>query len=91
MSSNPFHLQRFVQAPAGHVDGGDSYAEALAEMRRGSKQSHWMWYVFPIPYKPQSSPRSKQFAIRSLAEARAYLLHPVLGTRLAEITAVVYD
>lgn len=91
MSSDPFRLQRFVQAQAGHDPRGDSYAEALAEMRRGSKQRHWMWYVFPIPYKPQSSPISKQFAIRSLAEARAYLLHPVLGTRLAEITAVVYD
>ena len=60
-------------------------------MRRGGKRGHWMWYVFPIPYKRQSSPLSQQFAIRSLAESRVYLLHPVLGARLVEITAVVYD
>jgi uncharacterized protein (DUF1810 family) len=76
--SDEFDLVRFVEAQA------RNYAEALAELRRGRKTSHWMWYVFPQIAGLGSSPMAQRYAIGSLAEARAYLRHPVLGLRLRE-------
>lgn len=75
---DPHGLNRFVlaQAPA--------YDQALAEIRRGEKRSHWMWYIFPQIAGLGSSPTSRYYAIRSAAEAEAYLQHPVLGPRLRE-------
>src|SRR3954465_14181433 len=75
----PFDLERFVDAQAADYD------RALAEITRGRKQSHWMWYVFPQIEGLATSPTSRRFAIRSLAEAKAYLAHPVLGPRLVAI------
>ncbi|WP_232475821.1 DUF1810 domain-containing protein [Flavisphingomonas formosensis] len=72
-------LVRFVAAQDG------SYARALEEIRAGRKQSHWMWYVFPQIAGLGSSPMAQRYAIRDLAEARAYLAHPLLGGRLIEI------
>ena len=60
-----------------------NYAQALAEIQRGRKESHWMWYVFPQIAGLGMSPTSRRFAIRSRDEAAAYLAHPVLGPRLA--------
>jgi uncharacterized protein (DUF1810 family) len=73
-----FQLQRFVEAQA------RNYADALAELRRGRKTSHWMWYVFPQIAGLGSSAMARNYAIGSLEEARAYLAHPVLGPRLRE-------
>ena len=73
-----FDLDRFVSAQE------DVYDSALAEIRGGRKRTHWMWFVFPQVRGLGSSPISRQFAIRSAAEARAYLAHPVLGPRLIE-------
>lgn len=81
--SDPFHLQRFVAAQAA------TYAQALAELKRGEKQTHWMWFVFPQIAGLGSSPTAQRYAIGSLDEARAYLAHPVLGPRLKECTAAV--
>lgn len=78
-------LERFVDAQ----DQGGSYQQALAELRRGRKTSHWMWYVFPQVAGLGQSPTSRHFAIASLAEARGYLDHPVLGPRLRECAEVV--
>lgn len=78
-------LQRFVTAQ----DGGGTYQQALAEVRRGHKTSHWMWFVFPQLAGLGRSPMAQRYAIASLAEARAYLRHPVLGARLRECAAVV--
>lgn len=75
----PDALERFVRAQAA------DFPRALAEIRAGRKQSHWMWYVFPQIAGLGSSPMSQRYAIQSLAEARAYLEHPVLGPRLREI------
>jgi uncharacterized protein (DUF1810 family) len=75
---DPHDLDRFVQAQAG------DHERALAEIRSGRKRSHWMWYVFPQLDGLGVSPTSRHYAIRSLAEARAYLSHPVLGPRLVE-------
>jgi uncharacterized protein (DUF1810 family) len=71
-------LERFIDAQA------PVYAQALAELRAGQKQSHWMWFIFPQVAGLGKSPMSRAFAIQSLAEARAYLAHPVLGARLRE-------
>jgi uncharacterized protein (DUF1810 family) len=75
---DPYDLGRFVEAQEG------AYARALAELRSGRKRSHWIWYVFPQLDGLGYSPMSKRFSIKSLAEAQAYLRHPVLGPRLLE-------
>lgn len=72
----PYDLERFVAAQAGAWPG------ALEELRRGRKSGHWMWFIFPQVAGLGSSPTSRFYAIGSLAEARAYLDHPVLGARL---------
>ena len=56
----------------------------MAELRSGRKRSHWMWFVFPQVAGLGSSPLAQRFALSGLAEARAYLAHPVLGPRLVE-------
>jgi uncharacterized protein (DUF1810 family) len=77
-AGDPYELGRFIAAQE------ESYARALAEIRSGRKQSHWMWYIFPQYEGLGSSPTSRRYAIKSLAEAEAYLRHPVLGPRLVE-------
>src|SRR3712207_6095287 len=76
----PHGRQRFRQAQ----DPGGAYAQAVDELRRGRKQSHWMWFVFPQLRGLGSSPMAVRYGIGSLEEARAYLAHPVLGPRLLE-------
>jgi uncharacterized protein (DUF1810 family) len=71
-----YDLERFVRAQA------DIYAQALNELTRGRKHSHWMWFVFPQIAGLGLSEMSRRYAIVSPAEARAYLEHPVLGPRL---------
>jgi uncharacterized protein (DUF1810 family) len=85
MTDDPFDLSRFIDAQ----DSGDTYERALAELRRGRKTSHWMWFVFPQVAGLGHSATSRRYAISSLDEARAYLAHPVLGTRLRECSGVV--
>jgi uncharacterized protein (DUF1810 family) len=76
--SDPYDLARFVRAQE------RDYATALSELASGRKRSHWMWYVFPQCHGLGSSATAAHYAIRSLAEAEAYLRHPVLGPRLVE-------
>lgn len=78
VATDTFGLQRFVDAQEG------VYEQALAEIDAGLKQSHWMWFIFPQYQGLGSSPTSQRYAIKSRAEARAYLNHPVLGPRLIE-------
>ena len=78
-----FDLERFRAIQRG------TYDRALAEIRAGRKQSHWMWYVFPQIAGLGHSPMSQRFAIGSLAEARAYLADPVLGARYRECVAAL--
>jgi uncharacterized protein (DUF1810 family) len=80
---DPYDLGRYVSAQA------PVYARACAELAAGSKRSHWMWFIFPQLRGLGSSPRAQHFGIGSLAEARAYLAHPVLGERLRECTRLV--
>ena len=81
--SDPHDLARFVDAQAGVHD------TALAELTAGRKRSHWMWFVFPQIAGLGLSETSRRYAVRSLAEARAYLTHPVLGPRLIACVAAV--
>jgi uncharacterized protein (DUF1810 family) len=74
--TDPFDLNRFVQAQEHDFD------RALSEIRRGRKQSHWMWYIFPQIDGLGSSSMAKRYAVKSIAEAEGYLRHPVLGPRL---------
>jgi uncharacterized protein (DUF1810 family) len=73
-------LDRFVEAQR------PTYATALAELRAGAKRSHWMWFVFPQIAGLGRSETARFYAIRDLAEAHAYLAHPLLGSRLLEAT-----
>ena len=75
---DPYDLARFVLAQ--EVD----YAQALSEIRSGRKRSHWMWFIFPQFVGLASSSMSTEYAINNLAQAEAYLRHPVLGPRLLE-------
>jgi uncharacterized protein (DUF1810 family) len=77
---DPFDLERFVAAQ--NRDG--IYEDALDELRRGRKATHWMWFVFPQIAGLGRSAMSNEFAISSREEAAAYLQHPVLGPRLIE-------
>lgn len=80
---DPFHLQRFLTAQQ------TTYTQAHAELAAGQKRSHWMWFIFPQIQGLGSSPTAQHFAITDLAEARAFLAHPILGPRLRVCTALV--
>ena len=84
-ANDPYRLERFVTAQ----DSGGTYQRALAELRAGRKASHWMWFIFPQVAGLGFSAMAQRFAISGLAEARAYLGHPVLGPRLRACTAAV--
>ncbi|GAB2513398.1 DUF1810 domain-containing protein [Microbulbifer agarilyticus] len=81
--NTPHHLQRFLDAQA------TCYPEALAEIRAGNKRTHWMWFIFPQIDGLGRSSTARHYAIKSHAEAEAYLAHPVLGTRLRECCAAL--
>ena len=81
----PADLERFVEAQR------SAYDQALGEVRRGAKRSHWMWFIFPQCAGLGLSEMSRRYAIRSLDEAGAYLVHPVLGVRYREIVAALQD
>src|ERR1700742_966272 len=86
---DPYDLERFVAAQDARGPGGSVFDTALAELRRGRKTSHWIWFVFPQIAGLGQSATSRRYAIASLAEAQAYLRHPVLGARLAEAARVL--
>ena len=78
-----YNLQRFVDAQA------SVYERARAELARGRKTSHWMWFIFPQIRGLGRSRTAEKYSIQSLEEARAYLAHPVLGARLRECVRIV--
>ena len=80
---DPFDLGRFTSAQEG------IYGSVLAELKRGQKQTHWMWFIFPQIDGLAHSTTSKYYAIKSIEEARKYLNHPVLGTRLLQCAETV--
>ena len=84
-SPDPFNLQRFLAAQQG------VYERAVRELGAGRKQSHWMWFIFPQIQGLGSSPTAREFAIADLDEARAYLSHALLGSRLRHCTSLVLE
>lgn len=82
-ASDPFNLQRFVDAQA------PVYGQVVDELRAGRKRTHWIWFVFPQIAGLGSSATAAHYAITSLDEARAYLRHDLLGPRLRECTQLV--
>jgi uncharacterized protein (DUF1810 family) len=78
-----YNLQRFVDAQAGVYEG------ACAELRRGRKAGHWMWFIFPQLRGLGFSSMAEYYGITSLAEARAYMEDPLLGVRLMECSRIV--
>jgi uncharacterized protein (DUF1810 family) len=84
-SDDPYELHRFVLAQQG------VFARVCAELGAGAKVSHWMWFIFPQLKGLGASPTAQHFGIASLAEARAYLAHPLLGERLRRCTRLVNE
>ena len=80
---DPYNLQRFLDAQSAVFD------QVCTELQAGQKTGHWMWFIFPQIQGLGKSETARQFAISSLAEAEAYLAHPVLGPRLRKCTSLV--
>lgn len=85
VADDPFELARFVDAQQA------VHAQALAELRAGRKRTHWMWFVFPQMAGLGMSSTAQHYCIRSLAEAQAYLQHPVLGARLRQCARALLE
>ena len=85
MQVDPYNLKRFVDAQE------SVYPQVLRELCNGQKRTHWMWFVFPQIRGLGRSAMAERYAIASLGEARAYLAHPVLGSRLVECARLVLD
>jgi uncharacterized protein (DUF1810 family) len=82
-TDDPYGLERFLKAQ------NPVYADVLAELREGRKQTHWIWFIFPQAEGLGHSSMAKRYAIKSRDEAAAYLAHPILSTRLMECTELV--
>jgi uncharacterized protein (DUF1810 family) len=80
---DPHNLQRFIDAQEA------VYAQVCAELQRGQKSTHWMWFIFPQIRGLGSSETAQYFAIANRQEASSYTAHPVLGLRLRECTGLV--
>lgn len=78
-------LNRFVDAQA------TVYSTALSEIKNGQKRSHWMWYIFPQIKGLGHSDTARFYALQDVAEAEAYLQHPILGPRLLEISQALHN
>lgn len=85
MPSDSHNLQRFLDAQE------SMYDKALVELKEGKKKSHWMWFVFPQTPKPGMSTMSRHYAMKSKEEAREYLEHDTLGSRLITCTEAVFS
>ena len=83
ISNDPYGLQRFIQAQ------DPVYDAVCSELRRGRKESHWMWFIFPQLRGLGRSRMAEKFGIASRQEAEAYLEHPILGPRLRECSRLV--
>jgi uncharacterized protein (DUF1810 family) len=82
-ATDPYQLQRFIDAQSA------VYAQVIAELSAGRKRSHWIWFIFPQVAGLGFSAIAQQFAIRSRAEATAYIAHNILSPRLMECTRLV--
>lgn len=81
--TDPYNLNRFVDAQEA------VYSGVIAELKRGQKNGHWIWFIFPQIAGLGGSSMSRRYSLSSIQEARAYNAHPILGPRLAECTRIV--
>src|SRR5215510_5800019 len=81
--NDPYDLERFVEAQARWIE------QAEKELKEGRKQSHWMWFIFPQLKGLGHSGMANRYGISSRKEAEAYLVHPILGSRLRKCTSLV--
>lgn len=81
--NDPFYFKRFLHAQE------TTYLSVLEELRRGDKETHWMWFIFPQIAGLGESEKDTHYSIKTLEEARAYLNHPILGQRLLECTRLI--
>ncbi|MEO8769955.1 MAG: DUF1810 domain-containing protein [Ferruginibacter sp.] len=81
----PVNLKRFIDAQE------QTFLQALAEIKNGHKQTHWMWYIFPQLAGLGKSLTSVQYSIKNLGEAQQYIQHPILGVRLIEISHALLE
>lgn len=84
-TTDPYDLARFVRAQESEYD------RAMSEIRDGRKRSHWMWYIFPQFEGLGLTSTARHYSIKSVAEAAAYLGHPILGPRLRESCQAALD
>lgn len=84
MADDPYNLQRFLDAQE------RVYETVLLELKSGQKRSHWIWFIFPQIEGLGFSAISREYAIKSLAEARAYMAHPILGKRLVACAEALF-
>jgi uncharacterized protein (DUF1810 family) len=82
---DPYRLKRFLDAQ----NCSGTYKTVVSELRAGQKMGHWMWFIFPQVAGLGRSHMSREFGISSVAEAQAYLRHPVLGPRLRECARIL--
>jgi uncharacterized protein (DUF1810 family) len=80
-----YKLDHFLEAQE------STYNEALSEIKKGKKQSHWMWFIFPQIAGPGFTEYNVFYAIKNIEEATQFLQHPVLGTRLIQIAKAVLE
>ena len=83
MTADPFDLERFVKAQE------LTYSIALDEVTKGRKQSHWVWFILPQLRWLGRSEMAHKFGISGMAEAQAYMAHPLLGPRLVEVVQAI--
>jgi uncharacterized protein (DUF1810 family) len=84
-------LQRFVEAQDRVLSGRSIYSWALDELRQGRKRTHWIWFILPQIAGLGTSDMSRFYALASLDEAKAYLEHPMLGSRLKDCVRAVLN
>lgn len=85
MQNDPYSLSRFLSAQA------PVYDQVIRELKAGRKTSHWMWFIFPQLQGLGFSETARLYALSGLAEAHAYLAHPILGQRLRECCQILAD
>ena len=85
MKNDEFDAKRFIDAQK------NSYDMALAEIKSGRKQSHWMWYIFPQLKRLGKSGTSDYYGLNGMKDAKAYIEDPILGVRLLEISRALLD
>lgn len=83
-----FDAKKFFGAQNASYDG---YDQALGEIRRGRKVSHWIWYIFPQLKGLGRSGMADHYGIRDLEEAKQYLDNDVLRERLVEISEALLE